>query len=131
MRTHPDQSLPDRLARLFESLKALVEEERPHEMALEDGFLGKNPRTALLIGQARGVAMVVAAQAGMKVCLYPPGEVKLALTGNGAATKEQVAFMVSRLLNLGSHRIPRDCTDALAVALCRCSRRLVEERLTP
>ncbi len=106
-----------------------MKEERPDEMAVEDGFFGKNARSALIMGQTRGVAILVGALAGLSVHLYPPREVKLALTGNGAASKEQVAFMVRRLMKLGEEKIPQDSTDALAVALCRCQKRNFEARM--
>ncbi len=129
LRTQARDPLPQRLASIFSDLRGVVEREHPNEVAVEDGFFGKNPRTALVIGQTRGVAILVAALAGLAVHLYPPAEVKLALTGNGGASKDQVAFMVRRLLGLGKERIPSDCTDALAVALCRCQRMRSEDRL--
>lgn len=128
-RTSPRTDLADRLAALFQEIQAMIEREHPHEMAVEDGFFGKNPRTALVIGQARGVALLAAALAGLKVHLYPPAEVKLALTGSGSASKEQVAFMVRRLLRLSDEKIPADCTDALAVALCRAQRMRFDDRM--
>lgn len=129
VRTSPRLELPARLAILFRELEAVVGRDRPHEMAVEDGFFGKNPRTALVIGQTRGIALLVASLCDLQVTLYPPAEVKLALTGSGSASKEQVAFMVRRLLKLGDEKIPADCTDALAVAMCRAQRMRFDERV--
>lgn len=121
-------NLPQRLAQLFADLQSLVETERPDEIAVEEGFLGRNVKTALIMGQTRGVALLAAALANIAVFLYPPREVKLSLTGNGAASKEQVAFMVRTLLKLENASLPEDSSDALAVALCRCQRRRFEAR---
>lgn len=121
--------LPQRLSQLFTELQSLVEKERPDEIAVEEGFLGRNVKTALIMGQTRGVALLAAALAEIEVFLYPPREVKLSLTGNGAASKEQVAFMVRVLLKLGDASLPEDSSDALAVALCRCQRRKLDERV--
>jgi crossover junction endodeoxyribonuclease RuvC len=129
IRTSPGEALQQRLALLFRGLQEVVSREHPTEMAVEDGFFGKNPRTGLVIGQTRGIALLVAALAELSVALYPPAEVKMALTGSGSASKEQVAFMVRRLLKLGDERIPADCSDALAVAMCRAQRMRFDERM--
>ncbi|MBN1424875.1 crossover junction endodeoxyribonuclease RuvC [Candidatus Fermentibacteria bacterium] len=129
IRTSPQLGLSERLAILFTELQAVVEREHPHEMAVEDGFFGKNPRTALIIGQTRGIALLVASLCELRVHLYSPAEVKLALTGSGSASKDQVGFMVRRLLRLGDEKIPADCTDALAVAMCRSQRMRFDERI--
>lgn len=128
LRTTSDKPLPQRLARLFSDLQNLVDKERPDEIAVEEGFLGRNVKTALIMGQTRGLALLAAALANINVFLYPPREVKLSLTGNGAASKEQVAFMVRALLKLGDVSLPEDSSDALAVALCRCQRRAFEAK---
>jgi len=128
-RTSPRLLLPDRLALLFKDLQALVSKERPDEIAIEDGFFGKNVRSALVMGQTRGLALLVAALAGIQVFLYPPREVKLSLTGNGSASKDQVAFMVKTLLKLKHEKISKDTTDALAVAMCRSRRRRFDAKV--
>jgi crossover junction endodeoxyribonuclease RuvC len=128
LRTTPRMQLPQRLSQLFTELQNLVKKEKPDEIAVEEGFLGRNVRTALIMGQTRGVALLVSALADVDVFLYPPREVKLSLTGNGAASKEQVAFMVRTLLKLGDASLPEDSSDALAVAICRCQRRKFETR---
>ena len=126
VRTSPKVPLPERLATIFRSLTEIVEHEKPDEVAVEDGFFGKNVHNALVMGQTRGVAILVAALLGVPVFLYPPREVKLSLTGQGAAGKEQVAFMIRRLLKLGDVKLAADASDALAVALCRCQKRKFE-----
>ena len=126
IRTSPRIPLPERLATIYRSLKEIVENDKPDEIAVEDGFFGKNVHNALVMGQTRGVAILVAALLNIPVFLYPPREVKLSLTGQGAAGKEQVAFMIRRLLKLGDVKLAADASDALAVALCRCQKRKFE-----
>jgi len=89
---------------------------------VEDLFNAKNPRSSLILGHARGAILLAGAQAGLPVAEYAPREIKQALTGNGAATKEQVRFMVMRLLRLKVEP-PLDQSDALAVALAHAGRR--------
>ena len=90
-------------------------------MAVEDLFNAKNARSSLILGHARGVILLAGAQAGLAVAEYAPREIKKALTGNGAAAKEQVRFMVMRLLGLREEP-PLDQSDALAVALTHAGR---------
>ncbi len=98
-------------------------------MAVESLFNARNPRSALVLGHARGVILLAGAQAGLRVAEYAPREIKQSLTGNGAARKEQVRFMVMRLLGLRDEP-PLDQSDALAVALAHVNRRSVEDRLS-
>jgi crossover junction endodeoxyribonuclease RuvC len=116
--TAPSDPLPDRLARLATELEALVEELAPSALAVERVLFQTNARTAISVGQASGLALVAAARAGIPVALYSPNEVKLAVAGHGAADKEQVQLMVTRLLRLGEVPRPPDAADALALALC-------------
>ena len=110
--------LPERLARLASALDALFAAQRPASCAIEGLFHHRNARSALLLGHARGVCLLVAAQHGVPVLEYAPATVKLALTGHGAATKERVCSMVERVLGLAPATDTLDETDALAVALC-------------
>jgi crossover junction endodeoxyribonuclease RuvC len=87
-------------------------------VAIERVFTNRNRQTAIAVGRASGVAMLTAARAGLLVHEYSPNEVKLAVTGDGAATKAAVATMVARRLQLGSVGGPADVADALAVAMC-------------
>lgn len=109
--------LADRLAFLHAALWALLEERAPDCVAIERVFVAASPRAALVLGHARGVALAAAAGRRLLVAEYAPSEVKLAVTGSGAAEKPQVQAMVRRLLLLAVLP-PRDAADALAIALC-------------
>ncbi|MBI2170870.1 MAG: crossover junction endodeoxyribonuclease RuvC [Chloroflexi bacterium] len=110
--------LGQRLYSLYSRLLELMESHHPTHAAVEEPFVASNVRTALAIGQAQGLALLVAAQAGVPLASYPPRQVKLAVTGSGAATKEQVQQAVALHLGLSSPPTPMDASDALAVALC-------------
>ncbi|MDP9142947.1 MAG: crossover junction endodeoxyribonuclease RuvC [Pseudomonadota bacterium] len=108
--------MPQRLALIDAQMTALINEYSPQETAFEEVFVSKNLRSALILGQARGVALCAAARAGLPVSEYAATQVKLALTGTGRAEKEQVQHMVRILLNLQG-KLVSDASDALAVAL--------------
>lgn len=116
--TPSTEPLPDRLASLDRDLRALVAEFRPTVVAVERLFFQTNARTAMSVGQASGLALVAAAQAGCEVVQYTPNEVKQAVAGYGSAPKEQVQRMVQSLLRLAEVPSPPDAADALALALC-------------
>jgi len=116
--TAPADPLPERLAQLAAELTALVAEVSPRALAVERVLFQNNARTAISVGQASGLALVAAAQAGIPVTQYSPNEVKLAVAGHGGADKEQVQLMVTRLLRLETVPRPPDAADALALALC-------------
>jgi crossover junction endodeoxyribonuclease RuvC len=118
IRTPPADSLPDRLLALDNDLRDLVAQVRPSAMAVERVLFQTNARTAMSVGQASGLALVVAARAGIPVALYSPNEVKLAVTGDGRADKAAVQMMVTRLLGLAGIPKPPDAADALALACC-------------
>ena len=121
IRTPPSDPLPERLAALQAELEGLVAELRPAAVAVERVFFQTNVRTAMSVGQASGLALAVAARAGVPVCQYTPNEVKQAVAGYGAAGKEQVQAMVTRLLHLSEAPKPPDAADALALAICHLS----------
>ena len=121
IRTPPGDPLPDRLAALQVELENLVAEMRPAAVAVERVFFQTNVRTAMSVGQASGLALAVAARAGLSVCQYTPNEVKQAVAGYGAAGKAQVQAMVARLLHLPEVPKPPDAADALALAICHLS----------
>lgn len=108
-----------RLRRIFDRVSGLVAEYLPDEMAIEAPFFGKNVQSMLKLGRAQGVAMAAALSRDIPIAEYAPLSVKQAITGNGAASKEQVANMLKRLLNIADEKMPHllDATDALAVAL--------------
>jgi crossover junction endodeoxyribonuclease RuvC len=109
--------LPDRLLRLYRELERLFEVYRPDGCAVEGLFHHRNVQSALVLGQARGVCLLAAAAHGVPVVEYAPARVKRALTGNGAADKQQVGDMVRRVLGFEAQD-EHDETDALAIALC-------------
>lgn len=114
-------ALARRLSRLGDEILALVRRHRPQEVSVEQAIYAQNVRTALALGQARGVLLYAAASAGLAVHEYSPREVKRAVSGNGNASKEQVQGMVRRLLGL--RRLPEaDAADAAALALCHLLR---------
>ena len=118
LRTPARQPLPERLTQLYNGLRELIALHRPQAAAVEKLFFQRNVTTAMAVGQARGVALLALAQAGLPVAEYTPNEVKEAVTGYGSADKQQVQRMVQALLRLAERPRPDDAADALAVALC-------------
>jgi crossover junction endodeoxyribonuclease RuvC len=118
IRTEPDLELPERLGHLQAELEDLVAELRPSALVVERVLFQVNVRTAMSVGQASGLALALAARAGIPVAQYSPNEVKLAVAGYGGAEKAAVQAMVVRLLNLAEPPKPPDAADALALALC-------------
>ncbi|HPU84839.1 MAG TPA: crossover junction endodeoxyribonuclease RuvC [Candidatus Latescibacteria bacterium] len=110
--------MPDRLCTVFRGIASLIEEYRPSVLAVEEAFYGDNPKTAIKLGQARGVILVQGVLAGMQVSEFSPRFIKQAVVGVGSATKEQIQYMVARILKLPSPPQPTDAADALATALC-------------
>lgn len=129
IRTAPSDPLPERLAELQQELRALLAELRPDVVAVERIFFQNNVRTAMSVGQASGLAMAEAVAAGCEVVQYSPNEVKLAVTGDGAADKQQVQMMVQRLLGLAAPPKPADAADAAALALCHLAHAPARARL--
>ena len=115
--TSGDQVAP-RLAELARRLREVIAEHRPDCLAIEQLFVNANVRTATSVGQASGVALLVAAEHGLDVASYTPSQVKQAVTGTGGAPKAQVAYMIRAMLGLAETPRPPDAADALAVALC-------------
>ncbi|MFZ0420645.1 MAG: crossover junction endodeoxyribonuclease RuvC [Candidatus Sulfotelmatobacter sp.] len=114
----PKEALPRRLSRIYDELGALIVEHRPDEVAIEGIFYALNVKSALLLGQVRGVAMLAAAAAGLEVAEYSPLTIKSSVVGYGRAEKQQVQHMVTRLLSLAEAPEPMDASDALAIAIC-------------
>ncbi len=110
-----------RLRRIYERVLGLVEQYLPDEMAIEAPFFGKNVQSMLKLGRAQGVAMAAALARDVPITEYEPRKIKMAITGNGAASKEQVREMLRRILNIDSSMLENaelDATDGLAAALC-------------
>ena len=118
LRTPTDLGLAERLAMLQADLDELFDEVRPGALAVERILFQVNARTAISVGQASGLALAAAARRGIPVTHYSPNEVKLAVTGYGAAEKAQVQDMVARLCHLDAPPSPPDAADALALAIC-------------
>ena len=116
--TSPELPAEERLAKIHDSLAQLIEWHEPKAMALEDLFFGRNVGSALAVGQARGVAMLSAAERGLSCFDYTPQAVKKAVCGSGAADKGQVQRMVAALLSLPEPPQSDHAADALAVAIC-------------
>ena len=125
IRTNTDLKLNNRLLEIYEGLRQVIDLHQPDVAAVEDMFISQNPRSALKLGHARGVAVLAALINKMKVYDYPPRMVKQAVAGYGHAEKEQVQNMVCALLELSS--CPSgDASDALAVAICHANQMVVD-----
>jgi crossover junction endodeoxyribonuclease RuvC len=120
IRTNARDPLAQRLHEVYAGVSELIARHRPDTIAVEDVFYAKNVRTTVVLGHARGVILLAGQQAGLTIHEYPPAEIKKAITGRGSATKEQVQFMVTRLLRLKSAPQPADAADGVAAALCAC-----------
>jgi crossover junction endodeoxyribonuclease RuvC len=116
--TSAEKDLPQRLQKLYRELSALIKKHRPDEGAAEELFFSRNVRTAMSVGQARGVALLAMADANLPVTDYTPLTVKQAVSGFGGADKLQMQTTVKMLLHLESLPRPDDAADALAVAIC-------------
>jgi crossover junction endodeoxyribonuclease RuvC len=117
IRTHAHDPLANRLKEIHDGIVELIQRHRPDAMAIEDVFYARNVRTTVVLGHARGVVLLAAANASLLIAEYPPAEIKKAVVGTGAATKEQVQFMVTRLLRLKTPPQPADASDGVAAAL--------------
>ncbi len=111
-------ALPDRLNYLYKTSMELLKSHAPEVLAIEDTFYHKNIKSAMSLGQAKGTLLLVGAHMKIPCIEFAPRKVKLSVVGNGAASKEQVSFMICKLLKLPDENIPTDASDALAIALC-------------
>ena len=111
-------SLPLRLIYLFVEMNKIMDKFVPDTLAIEDAFYRNNVKSAMILGQARGSIILSGAQANLPIYEFAPRKVKMSVCGNGAATKEQVSFMVSKILKLNEPPKPFDVTDAIAVGIC-------------
>lgn len=118
IRLSPRDPLPNRLSIVFSRLSEIIREQRPDNVAIEDVFYAVNAKSALKLGQVRGVAMLAASSAGLSVAEYAPLSIKSAVVGYGKAEKQQVQQMVTRLLSLDESPKSPDAADALAIAIC-------------
>ncbi len=127
--TSADLSLPERLRIIHEHVTELIETHTPDLLAVERLFFSNNAQTAFAVGQARGVVLLAAAQAGVPVREATPNEIKMAVTGYGRADKEQVGRMVTVILQLAEVPTPDDAADALATAICIANAERAADRL--
>lgn len=120
VRTSPGQPLAVRIKEIFGEVSELLDRFTPAVMVVEDVFQGKNVKSALTLGHARGAILLAAALREIPIAEYTPREIKKAVVGNGNATKDQVAFMVQQQLRLETAPTPSDAADGVAAALCHC-----------
>ncbi len=129
IRTTPEQEMAERLSLLYQELSEIILRYHPETMAVEELFFNKNVRTALAVGQARGVIMLAAQHAKLKIAEYTPLQVKQAVVGYGRAEKNQVQEMVRMLLCLTEIPKPDDAADALAIGICHAHSRKIKGSL--
>ncbi|MCQ2548119.1 MAG: crossover junction endodeoxyribonuclease RuvC [Clostridia bacterium] len=110
--------MEERLKILYDELLKVIDFYQPEEVGIEELFFNNNAKTAIMVGQARGVAILACANRGLKISEYTPLQIKQALVGNGRADKKQVQFMVKAILNLNEVPKPDDTADAVAAAIC-------------
>jgi crossover junction endodeoxyribonuclease RuvC len=115
--TSPKQNVQDRLLEIYQQVSKLIQKHKPNVLAIEELFFNTNAKTAFVVGQARGVILLIAAQNKLDVAIYTPLQVKMALTGYGRAEKGQVGQMVKIILSLKDIPKPDDTADALAIAI--------------
>ena len=120
IRTAASQPLPNRIRDIFTGLQEIIERFRPASVAVEDVFQGKNVRSALTLGHARGAILLAAALEDLPIAEYSPREIKKVVVGTGGASKDQVGYMVQRHLRLKNPPAPADAADGVAAALCHC-----------
>jgi crossover junction endodeoxyribonuclease RuvC len=128
IRTPGSRELAQRLHHIYTELNRIIQEDKPDIVAIESIFYAENVKTAIVMGHARGVAIVAAMNNAAEVREFSPREIKMSVVGNGAAVKEQVKFMVRQILRVREEIQPDDASDAIAVALC-CWHRLKDVRL--
>ncbi|MEX0906917.1 MAG: crossover junction endodeoxyribonuclease RuvC [Gemmatimonadota bacterium] len=129
VRTRTASPLADRLRQIHDGLGEVLTRHAVEAVAVEGVFYAKNVRTTVILGHARGAILLAAALRELPVFEYSPAEIKNAVAGTGRATKEQVQFMVQRLLRLRTAPSPADAADGVAVALCHCSAGVIAARI--
>ena len=122
IRPRNKQAFEDRLVFIYDRLREIIVEHSPDEAAIESTFFGKDADAATKLGQARGVLLNALRKAGLPIASYTPAQVKKSVAGSGQASKEQVQYMITKLLGLKEMPRPLDASDALAIALCHSFR---------
>jgi len=123
VRTKKEENFPKRLLKIYNEISNLIEKYKPSEMAIETLYFFKNAKTAIEVGEARGIILLIAAMKNLGIFEYTPYQVKIAVTGYGKATKNQVQEMVKVLLGLKKKLKPDDVADAAAIAICHANSR--------
>ncbi len=116
--TDKDMPMPQRLKSLYAGLMEIMAEYGPEEMSIEELYFNDNAKTAIFVGQARGVAILAGINSGLRIYEYTPLQIKMNITGYGRADKKQIQFMVKTMLNLKEVPKPDDTADAIAAAIC-------------
>jgi len=119
--------LSNRLNTIYTDISLIIDKYKPNIMSIEEVFFGKNVKSALLLGHARGVSMLSASNKKIPVFEYSPRKIKQSVTGNGNAHKSQVKFMIMKQFNIKGLDCPEDATDALAIALCHLNQMKIKE----
>ncbi|OGC35456.1 crossover junction endodeoxyribonuclease RuvC [candidate division WOR-1 bacterium RIFOXYB2_FULL_48_7] len=127
--TSPSESTAVRIGQIYKELKAIIAQYKPEVVAVERLYFGQNTKTAMIVGQARGIILLAATEAGLPIAEYTPLQVKMALTGYGKAEKRQIQLMVKMLLGLSTLPKPDDAADALAVAITHINTFSLESRV--
>ena len=120
IRTSPSAPLAVRIQEIYDAIVELIDRHRPFAVSVEEVFQGKNAKSALKLGHARGAVLLAAAHRDLVVAEYAPAQIKKAVVGTGSATKDQVGFMVKQQLRLKEAPSPADAADGVAAALCHC-----------
>lgn len=115
--TPAGEAIPIRLEKIYTHIQSILRQYKPHALAIEDLFFNTNAKTALVVGQARGVVILATAQANVPLAIYTPLQVKIAVAGYGRAEKTQIGHMIKAILKMPSVPKPDDTADALAIAL--------------
>ncbi|MCH2460418.1 MAG: crossover junction endodeoxyribonuclease RuvC [Gemmatimonadetes bacterium] len=120
IRTSSGEALANRIREIYDSIAVLIGRHQPTTVSVEEVFQGKNAKSALKLGHARGAILLAAAHNNIDIAEYAPRQIKKAVVGNGNASKDQVAFMVQQQLRLKEPPTPSDAADGVAAALCHC-----------
>lgn len=120
IRTSSKEPLPARIREIYDAVVGVIERHEPETVSVEDVFYGKNAKSALKLGHARGAILLAAAHHDLIIAEYAPREIKKAVVGHGNATKDQVGYMVKQQLRLKEAPTPSDAADGVAAALCHC-----------
>lgn len=130
IRVSNKKTLPERLAEIYSGICDIISQSEPDQLAVEEAFYSKNAKSALVMGQIRGVVILAGAQAKIPVAEYSPREIKSSIVGNGGASKLQVQYMVKNILEMKRLPEPEDASDALAIALCHLNKLKTQKRLS-